>query len=159
MLHLSRFSYSIPELPSSCRFGINKTTGQLSATTLVYKALLQIRTKNVTHTADLGARVLRHQQPQETLGPQQIGSERLPRGCQKENAPDLSAGQGLGRCRFSPLPLSNQIVHIHGLSSTWRTAVSPLTGISRISRARVELKLNSTSVYRFAVACNAHSNK
>lgn len=31
--------------------------------------------------------------------------ERLPRGCQKRKAPDLSAGQGLGRCRFSLLPL------------------------------------------------------
>ena len=57
------------------------------------------------------------------------------------------------------LLLSNQIVCFLGLSSTWCTAVSPLTEISRISRARVELKLNSTSVYRFAVACNAHSNK
>ena len=132
MLHLSRFSYSIPELPSSCRFGIDKTTGQLSATTLVYKALLQIRTKNVTHTADLGARVLRHQQPQETPGPQQIGSERLPRGCQKEKSPDLSAGRGLERCRFSLLPLSNQNVHSHHRSSTWCTVVVQLTEMNRI---------------------------
>lgn len=57
------------------------------------------------------------------------------------------------------LLLGNQIVHFHSLSSTWCTTVSPLTEISRISRARVELKLNSTSVYRFAVMCNAHSNK
>ena len=31
--------------------------------------------------------------------------ERLLRGCQKRKAPDLSAGQGLGRRRFSLLPL------------------------------------------------------
>lgn len=35
--------------------------------------------------------------------------ERLPRGCQKRKAPDLSAGQGLGRCRFSLLPLDDTI--------------------------------------------------
>lgn len=46
------------------------------------------------------------------------------------------------------LLLSNQIVHSHGLSSTRCTTVSPLTEISRISRARVELKLNSTSICR-----------
>lgn len=34
-------------------------------------------------------------------------------------------------------PLSNQIVHFHGLSSTWCTAVSLLTEISRIFDARM----------------------
>ena len=31
--------------------------------------------------------------------------QRLPRGCQKRKAPDLSAGQGLEQCRFSLFPL------------------------------------------------------
>lgn len=59
----------------------------------------------------------------------------------------------VSRCRwlYSPdmglLPLSNQNVPFHHRSSTWCTVVSPLTEISRISRARVELKMNSTPVF------------
>lgn len=46
------------------------------------------------------------------------------------------------------LLLSNQNVHFHVFSSTWCIVVSPLTKISRISHLRVELKLNSTTIYR-----------
>lgn len=45
-------------------------------------------------------------------------------------------------------PLTNQIVHFHGLSSTWCASISPLIKIGRISRVRVELKLNSTPICR-----------
>ncbi len=50
------------------------------------------------------------------------------------------------------LLLSNQNVPFHHRSSTWCTVVSPLTEISRISRARVELKMNSTPVFRSAAS-------
>ena len=46
-----------------------------------------------------------------------------------------------------PLPLSNLIVHFHGLSSTWCTAVSPLTEISRILYLELNSKMNSTPTY------------
>ena len=41
---------------------------------------------------------------------------------------------------------SNRIVHSHGLSSTWCTAVSPFTGIRRFSDTQIELKMNSTPI-------------
>ena len=44
-------------------------------------------------------------------------------------------------------PLSNLIVHFHGLSSTWCTAVSPLTEISRILYLELNSKMNSTPTY------------
>ena len=43
-------------------------------------------------------------------------------------------------CTTFFLPFSNQIVHFHGLSSTWCASITPLTKIDRISRVRVELK-------------------
>ena len=50
------------------------------------------------------------------------------------------------------LPLSNQIVHFHGLLSTWCTAVPPFTGIRRFSGTQIELKMNSTPVFRSAAS-------
>ena len=47
----------------------------------------------------------------------------------------------------SLFPLSNLIVHFHGLSSTWCTAVSPLTEISRILYLEMNSKMNSTPTY------------
>ena len=49
-------------------------------------------------------------------------------------------------------PLSNQIVHFHDLLSTWCTAVPPFTGIRRFSGTQVELKMNSTPVFRSAAS-------
>ena len=48
---------------------------------------------------------------------------------------------------YSLFPLSNLIVHFHGLSSTWCTAVSPLTEISRILYLELNSKMNSTPTY------------
>ena len=50
------------------------------------------------------------------------------------------------RLHVGYLLLTNRIVYFHGLSSTWCTAVSPLTEISRILYLRVELKANSTPI-------------
>lgn len=67
---------------------------------------------------------------------------------QRHSAALKNAGQN----PISLLPLSNQNVPFHHRSSTWCTVVSPLTEISRISRARVELKMNSTPVFRSAAS-------
>ena len=42
------------------------------------------------------------------------------------------------------LLLGNQTAHFHVLSSAWCTVVSPLNDVERISRVRIELKMNST---------------
>ena len=52
------------------------------------------------------------------------------------------------RSQFLLLPLGNQIVHFHNLSSTWCTVVSPFIRVGRFSGTRAELKLNSTTAYR-----------
>ena len=67
---------------------------------------------------------------------------------QRHSATLKSAGQN----PIGLFPLSNQNVPFHHRSSTWCTVVSPLTEISRISRARVELKMNSTPVFRSAAS-------
>ena len=46
------------------------------------------------------------------------------------------------------LLLGSLIVHFHGLSSTWCTAVSLIIRVGRFSGTRAELKLNSTTTYR-----------
>ena len=48
------------------------------------------------------------------------------------------------------LLLSNQTAHFHVLSSACCTVVSPLHAVERISRVRIELKMNSTPLCQTA---------
>ncbi|WP_419058122.1 hypothetical protein [Enorma massiliensis] len=68
-------------------------------------------------------------------------------------APPTAIGEG-GFCSglfiTHLLLLGNQTAHFHVLSSAWCTVVSPLNDVERISRVRIELKMNSTPLCQTA---------